>query len=507
LGTFTSEGTYDAAAKRLQGLKELGVTMVELMPLAEFPGRWNWGYDGVGFYAPPHVYGGADSLKCFVDAAHGLGLSVVLDVVYNHVGPDGNYLRAYSDDYFTDRYDTDWGEAINYESDGVREFFTRNAAFWIAEYHFDGLRLDATQNIYDSRPTESHILTEIGLRAREAAAATGRSVLLYAESEPQDAALVRAVENGGYGMDGIWIDDFHHAARVALTGRREAYFTDYRGEAQEFISSLKRGSLFQGQRYDWQNQPRGVPIADEPASSFVFYLQNHDQVANSIRGARPDAMSSPGRYRAMTAVLLLAPETPLLFMGQEFGSSKRFVFFADHVEWLASKVHAGRREFLAQFPSFASQESAAQVPDPADMKTFESCKIDHGERLTNTATFRLHADLLAIRRDDPVIAAQNRFGLDGAVLTPHAFVLRYAEGGEHRLLIVNLGVETRYNPAPEPLLAPPPEKSWKAVWSSDQARYGGPGSANPCTDKGWILPGESAVFFKTRPQKHPKRTC
>lgn len=507
VGAFTREGTYDAAVRQLSGLKDLGVTLIELMPLAEFPGRWNWGYDGVCYFAPAHVYGTPDSLKHFIDAAHALNLGVILDVVYNHAGPDGNYLRAYSDDYFTDRYNTDWGEAINYDCEGVRQFFLQNAAYWISEYHFDGLRIDATQNIYDSRPIQSHILTELGLRARQVAAAAGRSILLYAESEPQDAALVRPVEQGGYGLDGVWIDDFHHTARVALTGYREAYFTDYRGEAQEFISAVKRGSLYQGQRYDWQNQPRGVPISHEPPASFVFYLQNHDQIANSLNGIRPDRASSPGRYRALTALLLLAPETPLLFMGQEFGSSRRFTFFADHVEWLASKVHAGRREFLSQFPSHASPGASAQVADPAAMPTFESCKLDSSERLTNSSAYRLHSDLLLIRREDRVIAAQSRAGLDGAVLSPSAFLLRFSVGGEDRLLIVNLGVELRYNPAPEPLLAPPTGCAWKAAWSSNDARYEGPGFTNPCTDKGWILPGESAVFFTTRVQKHVKRTC
>ena len=494
VGTFTQEGTFAAAARELEKLKQLGVTVIEVMPVAEFPGTRNWGYDGVNLYAPAHVYGDPEALKRFVDAAHGAGLSVILDVVYNHLGPDGNYLGAYSDYYFTDRYETDWGAAINFdgpESNEVREFFIRNACYWIAEFHMDGLRLDATDTIYDAGPV--HVLSELSQRAREAG--TPRNIILTAENEKQDVRLITPVAKGGCGLDAMWNDDFHHSAMVALTGRREAYYTDYRGTAQELISAVKRGFLYQGQRHKWQNQPRGTPVTTQPASAFVCFLQNHDQVANSLRGDRLHAVTSPGRYRALTAVLLLAPGTPLLFMGQEFWASSPFLFFTDHGD-LADTVYQGRKKFLSQFPSIASLEAQKQVPHPNLVSTFEASKVDLSERTTHAGIYLFHQDLLRIRREDPVIAAQSRERLEGATFGRDAFVLRFfGQDGDDRLLVVNLGADLDYDPAPEPLLASPTGRRWQLLWSSDAPRYGGAGIVNPCREEGWKLPGESAVLF------------
>ena len=494
VGTFTQEGTFAAAARELEKLKQLGVTVIEVMPVAEFPGTRNWGYDGVNLYAPAHVYGDPEALKRFVDAAHGAGLSVILDVVYNHLGPDGNYLGAYSDYYFTDRYETDWGAAINFdgpESNEVREFFIRNACYWIAEFHMDGLRLDATDTIYDAGPV--HVLSELSQRAREAG--TPRNIILTAENEKQDVRLITPVAKGGCGLDAMWNDDFHHSAMVALTGRREAYYTDYRGTAQELISAVKRGFLYQGQRHKWQNQPRGTPVTTQPASAFVCFLQNHDQVANSLRGDRLHAVTSPGRYRALTAVLLLAPGTPLLFMGQEFWASSPFLFFTDHGD-LADTVYQGRKKFLSQFPSIASLEAQKQVPHPNLVSTFEASKVDLSERTTHAGIYLFHQDLLRIRREDPVIAAQSRERLEGATFGRDAFVLRFfGQDGDDRLLVVNLGADLDYDPAPEPLLASPTGRRWQLLWSSDAPRYGGAGIVNPCREEGWKLPGESAVMF------------
>jgi maltooligosyltrehalose trehalohydrolase len=496
IGTFTREGTFDAAARELDELKRLGVTLIEVMPVAEFPGRWNWGYDGVGLYAPSHTYGDPEALKRFVDRAHRLDLGVILDVVYNHLGPDGNYLTAYSDQYFTDRYKNDWGTAINFDGPGareVREFFIRNVCYWITEFHLDGLRLDATQDIHDASPL--HVLAEISQRAR--AAAGCRQIVLIAENEPQQVICVTPVHEGGYGLDGMWNDDFHHTARVALTGRREAYYTDYGGRPQEFLSAIKYGFLYQGQRYHWQKKPRGSGVTTEPAAKFVIYTQNHDQVANSLHGERITALTAPARYRALTALLLLAPQTPMLFMGQEFGASQPFLFFADHCDAeLASKVYQGRKEFLAQFPSYASVEAQEAVPDPCSPAAFARSQLDFSERGTHAPLYLFHQDLLRLRREDPLIARQDRKRLDGAVLGPEALALRFfADAGDDRLLVVNLGVDLEYIPAPEPLLAPVEHGSWRLVWSSDDPRYGGPGIINPCGREGWRLPGASAVFF------------
>jgi maltooligosyltrehalose trehalohydrolase len=499
VGAFTQDGTLDAAAAELPELARLGVTLVELMPVADFPGRFNWGYDGVALYAPSRIYGDADALRRFVDAAHAVGLGVILDVVYNHVGPDGSVLRQLSDEYFTDRYDNEWGDAIDFDgpgSHGTREFFVQNGCYWVSEFHLDGLRLDATQSIHDAGPR--HVIGELSMRAR--AAASPRSIVLIGENEPQDVRCLAPVDRGGFGLDAVWTDDFHHTARVALTGRREAYYTDYLGTPQEFLSALKRGFLYQGQRYRWQEKARGTRVTSEPGRAFVFYLQNHDQVANEIHGRRLDAMAAPEAYRAMVSVLLLGPETPLLFMGQEFGASSPFVFFADHRAELAASVARGRRGFLAQFPSYATPESQEVIPDPDAEETFERSRLDHREREAHAGVLALHHDLLRLRRHDAVVSRQSREEIDGAVLGPTAFVVRYF-GGEagDRLLIVNLGTELEYDPAPEPLLAPVQADGWQLVWSSDDPRYGGPGIVHPCRDGVWRLPAQGAAFLTSSP--------
>lgn len=498
VGTFTPAGTLDAAAAELAALKDLGITVIEVMPVAEFPGRWNWGYDGVGLFAPAHVYGDPAALKRFVDTAHRCGLGVILDVVYNHLGPDGNYLPAFSQQYFTDRYPNEWGQAINFDgprSAGVRDFFIQNACYWVDEFHLDGLRLDAVHALHDAGPR--HVLADLSQAARQAAGE--RSIILIAECEAQWVHTIHPIDQGGWGLDAVWSEDFHHTSRVAATGRREGYYTDYRGTAQELLSCMKRSFLFQGQRYQWQGKPRGTVVGNEPASGFVFFLQNHDQVANQLRGDRLHEKTSPALLRVLTAVLLLSPQTPLLFMGQEFAASSPFLFFADFPTGeLAQAIHRGRKEFLAQFSSAASAEAQATIPAPCDPQVFRQSTLDLSERLRHQTSYALHRDLLRLRREDAVIARQARDLLDGAVIGPEAVVVRYAgDGGDDRLLLFNLGSDYDFRPAPEPLLAPPAGRAWSLVWSSDEPRYGGPGVTNPLSAEGWRLPAESAVFYST----------
>jgi maltooligosyltrehalose trehalohydrolase len=496
VGTFTPLGTLDAASEQLDELKDVGVTLIELMPMAEFPGRWNWGYDGVDLFAPAHVYGDPHALKRFVDEAHARGLGVILDVVYNHFGPDGNYLPVYSDQYLTDRHPNEWGQAINYDgpgSRGVRDFVAQNACYWISEFRLDGLRLDAGHAIYDDSP--KHILAELSERTR--AAAGDRSIVLIAECESQLIQTVQPLERGGWGLDAVWSDDFHHICRVAMTGRSEAYYTDYRGTAQELLSVIKRGFVFQGQRYAWQKKPRGTVVKHEPAHAFVFYLQNHDQVANHLHGDRIHAMAPAARYRVLAALTLLAPETPLLFMGQEFAASSPFLFFADHHSELAAQVLEGRKKFLSEFPEYATPEAQEVVPDPADESTFLRSCLDLSERTRHAPVYRLHKDLLRLRREDPVLARQDRMALDGAVLGTFAFVLRYSgPNDDDRLLVVNLGADLNLTPAPEPLLAPVTDGTWVLRWSSDHPRYGGPGIINPLSEQGWRIPAATATLFR-----------
>lgn len=495
VGTFTREGTWDAARAQLRALADLGVTAIELMPVAEFAGRFGWGYDCVDLFAPYHRYGPPDAMRRFVDAAHAAGLGVILDVVYNHFGPDGNYLNRFSDHYVTDRYENEWGDAINFDgprSGPVREFFLTNAAYWIEEFHLDGFRLDATQQIFDRSPT--HILAD--LKRRTECAARGRATIIVGENEPQHARLIRPVERGGFGLDALWNDDLHHSAMVATTGRSEAYYTDYRGAPQEFVSAVKWGFLYQGQRYAWQKKRRGTPSLDLEPSAFVSFLQNHDQIANSARGERIHRLTSAGRYRAMTAMMLLAPATPILFQGQEFAASAPFLYFADHKPAIAKAIRDGRREFLSQFPSLATPAVAARLSDPGDPATFERCKLDHRERDVHREAYDLHRDLLRLRREDAVFSAQRRGGVDGAVLGPEAFVLRFfGAAGDDRLLLINLGRDLHLDPVPEPLLAPPEEREWRLIWSSEDPRYGGSGTGAIESRSNWRVPSHAAAVL------------
>ena len=494
IGTFTRPGTWSSALAELPHLAQLGVTVLEVMPVNEFPGRFGWGYDGVQWFAPAHIYGSPDDFRRFVDRAHSLGLGVILDVVYNHMGPDGNYIGKFAPQFFCEKA-TDWGKAINFDGEDsgpVREFVIANACYWIEEFHLDGLRLDATQDIHDC--SKNHILRVLAEEIRKHAAP--REVIIVAENEPQEVKLVKPAALGGYGLDALWNDDFHHTAMVALTGRNEAYYTDYLGTPQEFISSAKYGYLYQGQHYKWQQKRRGSPGLDTPPAAFVTFIQNHDQVANSAYGERCHALASPGKLRAITALMLLAPGTPMLFQGQEFGASSPFLFFADHNPELNCQIRKGRAEFLAQFPSLATPEMQKRFVDPGDPATFERCKLDQSEREKHREIYDLHRDLLSLRRHDPAFRAQQQRGLDGAALSSEAFLLRFFGGhSDDRLLLVNLGVDLHLDPAPEPLLAPPTDSEWNILWSSEDPKYGGIGTPALDTEANWRIPGHATVVL------------
>lgn len=369
IGTFTPSGTFDAAVERLAELQRLGITVIELMPVAAFPGERNWGYDGVSLYAVQASYGGPEGLKRFVDAAHRLGLAVLLDVVYNHLGNEGNYLRMFGP-YFTARHTTPWGEAVNYDgpgSAGVRRFVLENAAYWVREYHLDGLRLDAVQTITDDSPR--HILAEIGESVHGLARELGRKVLVIAESDENDARLVRPRERGGYGLDAVWSDDFHHALHAYFTAERKGYYQDF-GPPAQIVRALNQGFAFQGEPFAfWQGRPRGTASAEMRAEQHVICLQNHDQVGNRARGERLSALVPLGARKLMAALLLLAPQTPLLFMGEEYDENNPFQFFTSYGDpALRKAVAEGRRN---DFKDFTWDE----VPDPEDPATFARSKL------------------------------------------------------------------------------------------------------------------------------------
>jgi len=498
IGTYTREGTWKAAQEQLPAIADLGITVVEVMPVADFPGRFGWGYDGVNHFAPTRLYGEPDDMRSFVDRAHALGLGVLLDVVYNHFGPEGNYLARFSRDYYG-AHESDWGKVMNFDgknSGPIREFFMANGAYWIEEFHLDGLRFDATHAIIDT--SEVHILGDITETARKAAG--NRNVLMMAENESQDFRCLRPREEGGFGMDAAWNDDFHHSVHVALTGYHDAYYSEYFGSPQEMVSSAKWGYLYQGQYYFWQDKRRGSPTIGISPSCFVNYIQNHDQVGNSAWGIRLHKLTNPAALRAMTAFLMLSPQTPMIFQGQEFSATSPFLYFADLSPETSQQVHAGRIEFLKQFTNIDSPEIIDSLDKPYELETFEQCRLDLNERERHAKVYALYRDLIRLRREDPVFSVGYSCHIEGAVLGPSGFLLRYFLGAQQRLLLINLGREMHLIPVPEPMLAPPLGCAWEILWTSEKLEFGGSGTPKLDTEKFWRLQGNAAVVLIPVPE-------
>ncbi|MFN2389504.1 MAG: malto-oligosyltrehalose trehalohydrolase [Actinomycetota bacterium] len=405
VGTFTPEGTFDGAIARLPHLVDLGVTIVELMPVAHFPGGRGWGYDGVDLYAPHHDYAGPDGLKRFVDACHSHGLAVVLDVVYNHLGPSGNYLDTYGP-YFTDRYVTPWGRAVNLDgrgSDQVRAFIIDNALMWLADYHCDGLRLDAVHAIVDTSAV--HILEELAGQVGELAERSNRRLLLIAESDLNDPRVVRAPELGGYGMDAQWSDDFHHAMHAALTGERSGYYDDF-GSISCIAKALREAFVYDGIHSQYRDRRHGRPAGEISGTRFLGYLQTHDQVGNRARGERSSALMSTGALKIGAALVLTSPFTPMLFQGEEWGATTPFLYFTDHDDPdLARAVSEGRKREFAAF-GWRPEE----VPDPQDQTSFERSKLDWSEpeRAPHDDLLAWHKSLIDLRRAEPALADGRR---------------------------------------------------------------------------------------------------
>ncbi len=472
VGTATPEGTFDGLITCLDELVWLGVTAIELMPVGSFPGRRGWGYDGVCLFAPHAAYGGPDGLRRLVSAAHTRGLAVILDVVYNHFGPDGNYLRDYSRDYFTDRHHTPWGEAINMDgphSRPVREFVIANALHWFHEYHLDGLRLDAVHAIIDDSPT--HILAELAARVR-AALPAGRHFVLIAENDTNDPRLVHPAAAGGWGLDAVWADDFHHQVRVALTGERDGYYVNYSGSASDLATTIRRGWFYTGQVAPLSGRPRGAPADDVAPTRFVYCLQNHDQVGNRAFGERLHHQVTLAAYRAASALLLLAPQTPLLWMGQEWAASSPFLFFTDHHEELGRQVTAGRRREFAAFSAFRG----AEIPDPQAEATFRRSMLNRAERERppHAGVLSLYRALLRLRREHPALRSDGAFTV--LPLGERIIALRREVSGTPEptlLVIVNLSGPAQVDLTSSPELAPPTGQGWTVLLDTEDPEYGG----------------------------------
>ena len=495
IGTFTPAGTWAAAQERLPELASLGVTTIEVMPISEFAGRFGWGYDGVLFFAPFHHYGTPDDVKRFVDAAHAAGIAVILDVVYNHIGPVGSVLHEYSDTYFS-AHDSEWGRGFNLDGADaapVRQFMRANGLQWVQDYHVDGLRFDAVHAIVDRSP--EHLIDELTRVCREARAP--RRLFMVAENEAQEVAYLTRDDKGLAGVDATWNEDWHHSAFVALTGRCEAYFTDYRGTAPEFAAMGRWNLLYQGQWYSWQKKGRGSDARHLPSSAFVSFLENHDQVANTGFGKRLCHEVGASLWRAMTGLLLLGPQIPMLFQGQERASTEPFMYFADHEGDLAEAVRKGRLEFLSQFPSLRDQNIQRRMPAPSDERGFRSCQLQWADSRNAAESLKLHADLLRLRRDDPVLSAlgTSATAIATSAPTPAVVVLRYERERDERLVLVNLGSLTMLE-MNDPLFAAPAGQRWEMSWCSEHAAYGGRGIVESFGDGQWTLQPHCAWLLR-----------
>ncbi len=485
VGTFTRTGTFEAVIAHLPQLVDLGVTAVEIMPVAEFPGSRNWGYDGVHLFAPQSTYGGPRGLRRLVDACHAQGLSVVLDVVYNHLGPEGNYLGDFGP-FFTDRYRTPWGGALNFDgadSAGVRRHFVENARAWVREFHVDGLRLDAIHSIFDASPR--HILSEVAEAAREEARALDRPLHIMAESHDNDRRVVLPEKEGGIGLDGVWSDDFHHAVHVRLTGEQGGYYCDF-ADPSRLPRALAEGFAFQGEPSEYFGRKRGTASRDLPGERFVICVQNHDQVGNRAQGDRLGTIVPFEAVKLAAALMFAAPAVPLLFMGEEYGETAPFQFFTSFLDRdLAEAVRAGR---TAEFKRFAWEGT---VPDPGDPATFVRSRLNH--QLANAPRHReLHQYYrrwLELRRAHPALGARGKertraeFDASGAVLT----VTREAASGPGIRLVANLTGEAR------PFKPP---AGWRVVLDSDESQFAGR-ARDP-------LGPHQAVLYEVAPERRVK---
>jgi maltooligosyltrehalose trehalohydrolase len=429
VGTFTDEGTYAAARERLRELVDLGVTALELLPVVTYGGQHGWGYDGVAHYAPHPAYGTPDQLRAFVDAAHGAGLAVFLDVVYNHFGPAGNVIAQYSPEYFTTEVENVWGQAPDFRQPWMRRYVLDNITSWIADYRFDGLRFDAVHTMVD--PSDVHIVRA----ATDAARTALPGAIVMAEDDRNDPALVET-----YGFDAVWADDFHHAMHVTLTGESDGYYASYTPGAETLARTIERGWFYEGQTYPSSGNARGEPAPSLPAEAFIYCLQNHDQIGNRAFGDRLSALVPLEAYRASSMVLLFLPMTPLLYQGQEWAASTPFLYFTDHDRELGKLVSKGRREEFGKFEAFSDPAIRARIPDLQSETTFARSKLrwDERARRPHAEVLALYRELLRLRREDPVISRARRDALaataSGAVLSIERW-----HCDASRVLVANLG--------------------------------------------------------------------
>ena len=471
IGTFSKAGTFRGAIEHLDHLVELGVNTIELMPVHDFPGRWNWGYDGVMLYAPARCYGRPDDLRALVDAVHARGLSVVLDVVYNHLGATGNHLPLYSTHYFHSVRETNWGTSLNFDGDRsaqVRNFFVQNAFYWLDEFRFDGLRLDATHAIHDESPL--HLIAEIRQGAHE------RGAFLIAEDERNEASVIsNGSGKAGWGLDGVWADDFHHTVRVALTAEREGYLESFKGHLDEWVETLRHGWFYRGQPAPHLGEPRGTPCAELPTERFVHCISNHDQVGNRALGERLNHLVSPEIYRAISMVICLTPYTPMLFMGQEWSASSPFLYFTDHPGELGTKMAYYRREEFKKVRINMSDAILARMPDPQAKTTFTASVLqwDECQRPPHAQCLALYRECLNLRARVPTFQNPSRETWRVTKLDSELLGIRWSENSGDWLLLVSLAGARDITFSADPFTAPATGRHWESVILSNDFKFGG----------------------------------
>jgi maltooligosyltrehalose trehalohydrolase len=497
VGTFTAEGTFKAIAARFDHLKELGVNAIELMPIADFAGDRNWGYDCVSIYAPSRAYGKPDDLRTLVNAAHQAGIAVILDVVYNHLGPDGNYMGAYSARYFNPSHDTPWGAAFNLDGPDaapVRNHFAENPLYWVKEFHIDGFRLDATHAIPDDSP--KHLVQEIAERVQ----ALGAFVICEDPRNERNLLLPR--EQGGYGCDAVWADDFHHVVRVQLTNEQEGYMGYFTGTMEELLKTMREGWLFTGELQK-DGIPRGTSGADIEPEHFIHCISNHDQVGNRAFGERLNHLVSPAGYRTASALLLTGPYTPMFFMGQEWAAASPFLYFTNHHDELGKGVTEGRRKEFAEFSDFRDPAKRALIPDPQALATFIRSKLDwtEPERPPHAETLRLYRDFLQFRQANLTDRRRGRWQVE--LVSRRAIAIRYRRKNGDILIVAQLLANDEILKLENDLLRPNEGRNWELVISTNERIYGGKAAASFDRDgkKVFLSEPELIVFREQGAQK------
>jgi maltooligosyltrehalose trehalohydrolase len=491
IGTFSHSGSFRSIADHFDHLLRLGVNTIELLPIADFPGNRNWGYDGVQLYAPCRAYGKPDDLRFLINEAHRAGLAVILDVVYNHLGPDGNYLGLYSKDYFNARLNTPWGLAFNFDGSNsapVRSFFVENPIYWREEFHLDGFRLDATQAIPDD--SKEHVIQEITEEVQT------RGGLVICEDPRNERLIVLPRSSGGYGCDAVWADDFHHVVRTLMTGEDEGYLGYFEGTPEQLLSTLREGWLFTGQLQK-DGIPRGTRGVDIEPEHFVVCISNHDQVGNRAFGDRLHSSVSPESYRAASAICLLTPYTPMLFMGQEWACSSPFCYFTDHESVLGGNIAKGRRKEFEQFSAFRDPEKREKIPDPQAEQTFLQSKLNWNEITAgpHQTVLRLYQDFIRFRQAK--LRDRRRGVWQVELVSDQTIAFRYSPPGiDEVLILVQLTPVKTTLDLNIPILRPTQGRPWNFSLSSNEPEYGGEqtGFCDPKKETFSLIQPETIVF-------------